>query len=108
MKKRIHILFFSALLCLSLFTGCAGNNQETATNRVNSTDIEEKLATAEIGVMTGSTSINILKTDYPDASVIEFESINDAVEALKAAKLDYVICAYSSAKNFEKTILKFV
>mgnify|MGYP003290776200 CR=1 FL=1 len=65
-------------------------------------DPEQLLSGTTVGAMTGSTSIRVLNQNYPDATILEFDSIGDAVEALKANKLDHVVTAYSTAKNFEK------
>ena len=63
---------------------------------------DKKLQTAKFGVMTGTVAGPFLKNAYPDATIFEFDSIGDAVEALKANKVDYVMTAYSTAQNYER------
>lgn len=65
-------------------------------------DLEQKLQTANFGVMQGSTAIAVLQRDYPNAVISEFDSISDAVSALQANKVDYVMTAYSTCKNYER------
>lgn len=65
-------------------------------------DLEQKLQTADFGVMQGSTAIAVLQRDYPNAVISEFDSISDAVAALQANKVDYVMTAYSTCKNYER------
>lgn len=68
----------------------------------NDENLEEKLDGSSIGVMQGSVAIKTINEKYPNAAVSEFDSVGDAVEALKAKKLDYVVTAYSTAKNYER------
>ena len=75
---------------------------DETTSSADDLDIDEKIANANIGVMLGSTAVKFLGENYPDATISEFDSIGDAVEALKANKIDYVMTAYSTAKNFER------
>ena len=64
-------------------------------------DLDQKLQTANFGVMQGTTAATYLAETYPNSEVLEFDSIDDAVEALKANKVDFVMTPYSTAKNFE-------
>ena len=94
-KKIMAILLFCT--CLSIyttFTGCS-----------KSENIITTLADANhacIGVMTGTTSEQIAMRRFPDASIKTFESVMDAVAALKTHQLDAVLTDYPTAFNVVK------
>ena len=64
--------------------------------------MEDKLNGAKIGIMAGSAAVMSVEKDYPGAEIVEVDSISDAVEMLKADKLDYVLSSRSTCKNFAK------
>jgi polar amino acid transport system substrate-binding protein len=55
------------------------------------------VATAVIGAMTGTTGEMIVRERFPRADLRLFDDVMDAVAAMKARKLDYVITAYTTA-----------
>lgn len=55
------------------------------------------LATATVGAMTGTTGEKYIREHYPKATVQCYDDIMDAIAALQAHKLDYVITAYTTA-----------
>ena len=67
------------------------------------------IATARVATMTGSASAMFISTEYPQAQLLLFDDINDAFLALRSAKADYVITAFTTslhaAKNGEFTVL---
>ena len=65
--------------------------------------LEEKLNKSKIGVMQGTVAVDYLKENYSGAEILEYDSISDAVQALKSKKVDYVMTVYSTAKNYEKS-----
>jgi polar amino acid transport system substrate-binding protein len=66
------------------------------------------LASSKVGAMTGSLGEMYVRENYPKANVQCYDDIIDAIAALKAKKLDYVITAYTTAlraANKNKDIL---
>lgn len=63
---------------------------------------------ARIGVMTGTTSGQIVSQRLPEAQVQSFDSITDAFAALKSVQLDGVVIAYSTAVLMLRTNPDFV
>jgi polar amino acid transport system substrate-binding protein len=55
------------------------------------------LETAVVGAMTGTTGEMYIRTNYPNATVLCFDDIMDAIASLQAGKADYVITAYTTA-----------
>ncbi|HEY2857813.1 MAG TPA: ABC transporter substrate-binding protein/permease [Terracidiphilus sp.] len=60
------------------------------------------VATARIGVMTGSTGEIIAKTRFPQADIQTFDDIMNAVAAIEANKLDAVITSLPTAQQVAK------
>jgi polar amino acid transport system substrate-binding protein len=55
------------------------------------------IATASVGAMTGTLGEMYIREHYPKSTVHCFDDIMDAIAALKARKLQYVITAYTTA-----------
>lgn len=55
------------------------------------------LATATVGAMTGTTGEMYIRNNFPEATVLCFDDIMDAIASLQARKVDYVITAYTTA-----------
>lgn len=55
------------------------------------------LPTANVGAMTGTMGEMHIEQNYPQAKRFSFDDINDAIAALRAHKIDYVITAYTTA-----------
>ena len=55
------------------------------------------IATATVGVMTGSIGAMFMETTYTDAPLSSFDDVMDAIAALQAGKIDYVMTAYTTA-----------
>ncbi|MDL2221810.1 ABC transporter permease subunit [Parabacteroides sp. OttesenSCG-928-N08] len=55
------------------------------------------LATSTVAVMTGTISEIYIQENCPNARMLIFDDIMDAIAALKAGKLDYVMTAYTTA-----------
>ena len=100
-NRRILAFLLAAVSCIFLFTACEKTASAQTENSVSDfSDIEEKLKTAKFGLMQGSVAIGHIEENYPNATIMEFDAVGDAVEALKSNKVDYVMTAYSNAKNF--------
>lgn len=81
------------LLTLSLgLLGIAGCKEDTPVIIKTISDAQH----ARIGVMTGTTSGQIVSQRLPEAKVQSFDNITDAFAALKSGQLDGVVTAYSS------------
>ena len=81
------------LLTLSLgLLGIAGCKEDTPVIIKTMSDAQH----ARIGVMTGTTSGQIVSQRLPEAKVQSFDNITDAFAALKSGQLDGVVTAYSS------------
>ena len=61
------------------------------------------LEKADIGIMTGSTGEMYIEANYPGAGLYRYDSVPDAVMALKSNHLDYVITAYTIALGFVRS-----
>lgn len=55
------------------------------------------IETSTVGAMTGTTGEKFIREHYPKASVQCYDDIMDAIAALQAHKLNYVITAYTTA-----------
>ncbi|HPN16269.1 MAG: ABC transporter permease subunit [Acidobacteria bacterium] len=66
-------------------------------NRPEETGSKPDIAEAVIGAMTGSTGEALVRERFPRAGIHLFDDVMDAVAALKARKVDYVITAYTTA-----------
>lgn len=69
----------------------------------NNQSLEEKLNESKIGIMQGTVAVDYIKENYSGAEILEYDSISDAVEALRSNKVDYVMTLYSTAKNYENS-----
>ena len=87
-KLIILIIIVSVFLCT--VTGC-GEETETAYPSVE---------VSSIGAMTGSTGEAFARKNFLDADIYAYDSIPDAVVALQADRIDYVITAYTNALGF--------
>ena len=97
--------FALLLLTLSLgMLGLAGCKNETAPLIQTMTDAQH----ARIGVMTGTTSGQLVAQRLPEAQVQNFDSITDAFAALKSGQLDGVVIAYSTAILVRRNNPEFV
>lgn len=67
-----------------------------AENPINSYD---ELADKRVSVARGSTNDTIMTEDYPNASIERFETIADAIAALKAGKVDAVLEGQATVKQ---------
>ena len=97
--------FALLLLTLSLgMLGLAGCKNETVPLIQTMTDAQH----ARIGVMTGTTSGQLVAQRLPEAQVQNFDSITDAFAALKSGQLDGVVIAYSTAILVRRNNPEFV
>lgn len=108
-EERRQIVDFTVPYFENPYVVLAGKTEENlafaaeySSEKTSSEIDDEKLSNAKFGVMQGSVAIGHIEGKYPNASIMEFDAIGDAVEALKANKVDYVMTAYSTAKNFER------
>ena len=97
---RLALLF----LTLSGVLGLAGCKEETPVLITTVSDAQH----ARIGVMTGTTSGQIVSQRLPEAQVLSFDNITDAFAALKSSQLDGVVIAYSTAILMRRTNPDFV
>lgn len=93
------------LLTLSLgMLGLAGCKEDTAALIKTMSDAQH----ACVGVMTGTTSGQLVSQRLPEAKVLSFDNITDAFAALKSGQLDAVVIAYSTAILMRRTNPDFV
>jgi len=93
------------LLTLSLgMLGLAGCKEDTAALIKTISDAQH----ARVGVMTGTTSGQLVSQRLPEAKVLSFDNITDAFAALKSGQLDAVVIAYSTAILMRRTNPDFV
>ena len=85
--NRIIPYFCLLGVCLTLLTSCQ-DSQPT----IESPDDARR---ARIGIMTGSTSEFIMKSQFPLAQVNRFDDVMDALTALDAGHVDAAIAAYT-------------
>lgn len=101
------------VLCLTLTTvsGCASKKDEgeilASPNAQSDADAKEASQSglpdresATYAVFVGSIGEKIVEDVYPNAVKLPFDSISDAVMALKSGKADYVITAYTTCLNY--------
>ncbi len=55
------------------------------------------LATARVALMTGTTSEMLIEKEYPGATILSFDDINDAFLSVTSGKADYVFTSYTTA-----------
>ncbi|MCL1821111.1 MAG: ABC transporter permease subunit, partial [Oscillospiraceae bacterium] len=91
MKK----ILIPVLLVLLLLAACQNDKVDS--------DGGDNFAGSSLGVMTGSTGEMFVEATYPNAKLSRYDSIPDAVVALKSNKLDYVITAYTTALGFVRS-----
>lgn len=120
MQKKIFGIICTMLMVISLLVGCVDKREpdeekkfatisdfsEATIGFINGNPLEksvsEMLDGARIGIMTGSAAVLSMKKEYPDAQIVEIDSIGNAVEMLKAGKLEYVLSSRSTCLNFAK------
>lgn len=56
--------------------------------------------TAKYAILVGSTSEKLVEERFPNATLLPFDSLSDAVLGLLTGKADYVVSAYSNCLNF--------
>lgn len=95
-KKRILCLLLTVLLsvlfALTLFAGCAANTMRG--------DKAEDYKNARVGIMTGSYHSTVVRNYFPDATILEYNSIADMFYALTQNKVDITmtdVSAYTCA-----------
>ena len=96
-----------ALLVLTLslgILGLAGCKEDTPVIIKTMSDAKH----ARVGVMTGTTSGQLVSQRLPEAQVLSFDNITDAFAALKSGQLDAVVIAYSTAILMRRTNPDFV
>lgn len=72
--------------------------------RGDGSDVE----TATAGAMTGSLGEMFMKENYPNAKVLCFDEITDAIQALRTGKVKYVMTSYTNAVNACRSDKKLV
>lgn len=60
-------------------------------------EITQLLSNSRIGVLSGSLTEQLVREDFPDADVLDFAALPDAVAALSAGKIDYTLVAEAQA-----------
>ena len=104
-NQRLYIILLVVLLISSCSTKkdqeVHHNSDITDSQLVNQNDLNlrdgSNLPTATVGAMTGTTGEKYIREHYPKATVQCYDDIMDAIAALQAHKLDYVITAYTTA-----------
>jgi len=87
-----YTILFAFLVFLILLTGCGEDNN---------TGIDyPAVENSRIGVLTGSTGERFARENFPNAEIFVYDAIPDAVVALQAARIDYIVTAYSNALGF--------
>jgi len=90
--KKLRRLTLVILIFASVLAGCSSANPNTAID----------LVTARIGVVTGTTGEDYARQELPEATVLGFSNVMEAVSALKANKLDAIITVDVTAVNIAK------
>ena len=52
--------------------------------------------------MTGTRGSTYIEDNYPNAQLMQFDSMGDAVAALQSGKVDYAICGMTKSLNYAK------
>lgn len=65
-------------------------------------EIDSRLENATVGAMTGTRGSTYIEDNYPDAQLMQFDSMGDAVAALQSGKVDYAICGVTKSLNYAK------
>lgn len=110
MKKNVllsTVLCLAIAACAACLSGCGvqkapAQDRAAQIEQFKSPDQRPGLQGARVGVMEGSTSEQLLNAQYPDTQVFVFKSNSDAVAALRADKVDYVMLADPEAINYER------
>ena len=107
-------LFTTILSFLILFlVGCSSTTSTTQTTldftyHLTKEELDEKLSTAKIGVLTGGIDEIYIREDYPDADVYAFSTNTDILAALDANKIDYGVLAEAQAsRSIEENNYKY-
>ena len=93
------------LLCIFLIlpiTACTSEEENSETNTslsysLTQEELDEKLNTSDIGVLTGGVDESLVPEDYPNATIHPFSSNSDILAAVSANKVDYGLCSESQA-----------
>lgn len=80
--KRILCLLFTVLVVLSVLSGCA--DKPTGGEKNSVADYKN----AKVGIMTGSYQSTIVDKYFPDATVIEYNTVADMFYAVSQKKVD--------------------
>ena len=65
-------------------------------------EIDGRLKNAAVGAMTGTRGSTYIEDNYPNAQLMQFDSMGDAVAALQSGKVDYAICGMTKSLNYAK------
>lgn len=98
-EERKKQMLFSDSHCDSRAITFVVADEATAQKGETSASVKDgsDLPTAKVGAMTGTTGEMFIEQNYPNANIFSFDDINDAIAALRANKVDYVITAYTTA-----------
>lgn len=113
MRNKVLFMLSVLFVCIFMLAGCSQKDgtvtqpadtlhNADSTTAGQETDIKEQLKGSRVGIMTGSAAVGSMQKEYSDVKVVEIDSISDAVEMLKAGKLDYVLASRSTCLNFAK------
>ena len=67
---------------------------------ISTASMRSRLSDATIGALSGTTTEKDLRSDYPDAEVLEYASVPDTMAALKAGKIDYAVVQEVQVKAY--------
>lgn len=111
MKKKLFLTILSFLLLF--LVGCSSSTNATQSNlelsyHLTKEELDEKLSTAKIGVLTGGIDEIYIREDYPNADVYAFSTNTDILAALDANKIEYGVLAEAQAsRSIEENDYKY-
>lgn len=82
--KRILCMLLTVIFALSVLSGCAANNSTVVGDKNSVADYQN----AKVGIMTGSYQSTIVKKFFPEATILEYNTVSDMFFALTQKKID--------------------
>lgn len=108
-KRLLQVIAFPVLLmtlCLVLLSGCGAANDKTKRESADEQEDITSLSQLEgkkVAVITGSTAELLMEQQSPKSIVSSFDTFSDAVAALDAGKVDYLLGSYNSLNIYARS-----
>jgi polar amino acid transport system substrate-binding protein len=90
LQNKIITVILSLIIFL-IISGCGNSKKPIASLH----DAEH----SKIGIMTGTTGEHLVSKRFPEAVIVSFNDIMDAIAALKSDRIDAAVTAYPTAMN---------